>query len=441
MIHPVQLPEETEVYLRQIVDLQIGILECVVDLSPNFCLSDLQASLAKRREFKDRAEVVAKWIETHPSIRKSLQAFAEDPVPIEDKRKLAEQMRRDIQRLYQGYCDETLEYHFPQTQPIADYERAAREFLLAFYEQLQRGFDKSLFTENPAKYDRFGRQQFLAACRDSWPRVCVICDTHLPTEIVRGEHSSSIEHYFPKSIYPHLSCHPYNLLPICSQCNQAHSDRDPLAAPNGARRTLSEVFLPYRGETVRQAGGIKLDWREPSSCPKIEQSKSIPAFVLAPKLDDDTFPKRCEVLSVLYDIPCRWQHDMHIIGSTLWRRIKHFFHAADTSLDRLIKEKHFFHVADTSLDRPIKEIEELQKLLTEVGLDSSEFFRKMVKLLEYSLADLGKEPHGCMIAWSLAYYVVKLERENSVNPRPPGQHISEHEEVEEILQTARVWYS
>lgn len=424
MIHPVQLPQKVEVYLRQIVDLQMGILECAVDLPPDFRPSDLQALLAKRREFQGRAEAIAKWVERHPSIWKSLQEFARGPV--EGKRRLVEQMRGDIRRLDQGYCNETLEYRFPQTQPIANYERNAKKFLLRFYKQLENGFDKNLFTENPAGYDRFDRQRFLAACRNSWPRVCAICDTHFYIEIAGGKYKGEIEHYFPKSIYPHLSCHPYNLLLICSQCNQEHGDKDPLAAPNKARRTLSEVFLPYRGETVRQKGGIWLDWQKPSSCPNVEPSKSIPAAImLKPKDNSDVrFLERCSVLSKMYKIPCRWQHNMDAIGETIWRRIEMFFCAK---------------IGPRAL--ALKKVQELQELLSKSSPDP-EYFNEMKILLEFSLEELGKEPRGYVIMWWLAYYVVILGKETSANPQPFGQHISaECDEVEAILQTARSWYS
>src|SRR5205807_9918270 len=55
------------------------------------------------------------------------------------------------------------------------------------------------------------------------------------------------DHFLPKSLYPHLACHPYNLIPICHTCNSSYKGpRDPFDDCNGSRRSLNPYILPYR---------------------------------------------------------------------------------------------------------------------------------------------------------------------------------------------------
>ena len=51
--------------------------------------------------------------------------------------------------------------------------------------------------------------------------TCPICDTLLIE-------TDSIEHFLPKSKYPALSIHPFNLFPSCEKCNHKKGDKDPL---------------------------------------------------------------------------------------------------------------------------------------------------------------------------------------------------------------------
>ena len=57
--------------------------------------------------------------------------------------------------------------------------------------------------------------------------MCVMCDAvafrlakSTPVAAETIDYYTSIEHYFPKSIYPHLAIHPFNLIPICSAVNR-----------------------------------------------------------------------------------------------------------------------------------------------------------------------------------------------------------------------------
>ena len=49
-----------------------------------------------------------------------------------------------------------------------------------------------------------------------------------------------IDHYYPKSIYPYLSCNLYNFIPSCPTCNHLKSDKD------DGERKISSLIYPYK---------------------------------------------------------------------------------------------------------------------------------------------------------------------------------------------------
>lgn len=74
-------------------------------------------------------------------------------------------------------------------------------------------------------------------------RVCPVCVRELIFSAGEGE----TDHYFPKGQYPVLTLHPYNLLPICSDCNGTRIKhmKSPLAEEDRGPGELQKIFLPY----------------------------------------------------------------------------------------------------------------------------------------------------------------------------------------------------
>jgi hypothetical protein len=81
------------------------------------------------------------------------------------------------------------------------------------------------------------RIAFLQAFWKTNPRlnVCPACDDPKP-DTVDVTPTDDVDHFLPKSIYPFLALHPYNLVPICGTCNSScklakdpldHTDDDP----------------------------------------------------------------------------------------------------------------------------------------------------------------------------------------------------------------------
>jgi hypothetical protein len=388
MIHEVRLTRETKIYLWQVVRLQLDVLSCTVNLSPGFTQFDMQSAL-ENKMLSARAEQVAEWVFGHKTPGEALQEFAKGSNP--DRRALFDAMRQDILRLYWGRRDETLECCFDDDKKLPDYQKGAKSFLIGFYEQLGSGVDVNLFLRNPSQHYKYGREQFFAAYERENPtqHVCAICDEHRPITILRGEYFSDIEHYFPKSVYPHLACHPYNLIPMCKPCNSAHGIKDPLVGTT--RRTLGEVFLPYRNESVRLQGTVKFEWNKHQS-----PSLSIDERQINP---NNAFRTKLEAFEVVYDIPKRWQNRIHQIGEQLWRQMSYFVRVE------------------------IGKGEKLDPLQAKTALE---------RLLNYFIEDLGASPWDYVLVWYLSHLLV-VEVEEAIKTNKASDEIALLQALQDVI--------
>ncbi len=191
-------------------------------------------------------------------------------------------------------------------------------FLLYFYENFLGNdeiFPKDLFsTATP-----FGRQTFLDAflVANNSLEICAICDESRYFTQGKEHIYASIDHFLPKSRYPHFACHPYNLIPVCHACNSSLKGRkDPLDV-NSPSRVLNRYSLPYRD----------IDWGTDAYL-EVTLNKNI-EFTAPLTLRKDASGQRdpqkeaaLKLLSALYDIPDRWPAGK--ISETLFRRMRQF---------------------------------------------------------------------------------------------------------------------
>lgn len=86
------------------------------------------------------------------------------------------------------------------------------------------------------------KKQFVEE-NDNFGKVCPVCIRELLFDDREGE----ADHYFPRKKYPALTLHPYNILPVCSDCNGASvkHEKSPLADEDRGPGELRYVFLPY----------------------------------------------------------------------------------------------------------------------------------------------------------------------------------------------------
>lgn len=73
--------------------------------------------------------------------------------------------------------------------------------------------------------------------------VCPVCMKENLFSMGEGE----VDHYFPRKKYPVLAIHPFNLLPICSDCNGSRRKhtKNPVDQADIGPGELLTVFLPY----------------------------------------------------------------------------------------------------------------------------------------------------------------------------------------------------
>ncbi|HEX5712269.1 MAG TPA: HNH endonuclease signature motif containing protein [Solirubrobacterales bacterium] len=84
-------------------------------------------------------------------------------------------------------------------------------------------------------------------------RVCPACLVGVLETRIEGRSAIDLDHYLPKSLYPPLSIHGPNLVPLCSRCNsRAKGEKDPLQ-DGDRRRRLASVWFPYAGGGLGEA--------------------------------------------------------------------------------------------------------------------------------------------------------------------------------------------
>jgi len=67
--------------------------------------------------------------------------------------------------------------------------------------------------------------------------VCPYCDQDIGT--------SKLDHYYAKSLVPLLACNPWNLVPVCSSCNEIGAKEDNPAFYTGPPRSTTEWLHPF----------------------------------------------------------------------------------------------------------------------------------------------------------------------------------------------------
>lgn len=409
MIHRVHLPRETRMRLSEIVRVQMDLLLAASQYTGGIeeeTFSEYLNDISNRHE---RNQKLITWLlHTTSKPGEYLQTFIngtdgeellEDPENLQvEKIRIVKMMRRDIGRLYTQDCEETFEFYLkdsrlseelPATNQylsennVPDWLQAAKEFCIYFYENLSDdGLDGSLFFANI----RYNRDAFFYEFEQANPDqyVCAICDEHDFMTILRGKYHSDIEHYFPKARYPHLACHPGNLIPICSSCNTAHRNKDPMEKEDGPRRSLSSIFLPYRDGSVQEFGAIRFSWTLTDNQDRRLENATpyrLELYIQKRNQLDQGFERKLQAFDDIYDIPKRWKERIDQIGDQMWRYLHHFLMA---------------------------------EFPNDEGFANPAYVKfKMNQLMTYLFEDLGKSPWTFVILWWLGNIIVE-EIENSL---------------------------
>lgn len=334
MIHEVRLPEITRERLTDVVVLQIWLLFYAASnstLDQTVC----GARLNRYHRFRGRGDKIAKWIwQASESRLKPLQDITKDPTPITDKRKWIKRLACEAFKLL-NKANGTLEALDNQT--ITPWQKAASDFLIGFYENVLReessprkinpGFPAYIFSgNNPSS---FGAQNFLTAFQTANPTlfICPACDES-KYSTKAGSIQTDIDHYLPKSKYPHLACHPYNLVPSCLACNlRIKKTFDPLSRQGisfETRRKLEDIFCLYREPGLWDKTYLEVSLNGNNLLTQIGSLK--------PK-ESLNIGDRIEALQDIYRIPERWSEQVDEIEEEIYRNIEKLLDVFHFSFD------------------------------------------------------------------------------------------------------------
>lgn len=351
MIHALELPDITLKRLLDVVYLQMLLLYHAAGRS-----TIDEASVAdylRKKLPSSRSKEIARWFWRGNSTKRHeyLENFAKTYRSGTSKQELdAEQRAKkdwcrrlggEVDALFskdkkpiciQPYTEEDIytSYYSSRSKDgkPTHWKTHAKEFLLYFYETClegSTGFPACFFSEPGAR--DFGRQDLLAAFieKNEKQEICAICNES--QYYLQGEKiHAHLDHYLPKSEYPHFACHPYNLVPVCYFCNSPiKKEHDPFVDKSGIRRTsLHKETFPYHHFGLSQATYLQV---KPGVKAKLVEIKEIcPRPVLDGSLDRAAIEEAITLQQELYQIPGRWQKPgaMLKISDTLFRRMRHF---------------------------------------------------------------------------------------------------------------------
>ena len=138
-------------------------------------------------------------------------------------------------------------------------------------------------------------------------RVCPSCDY--------GNQEGQVDHYLPKSLYTHLSCHPFNLVPICYSCNSldVKKDHDLLSKNQNERLTFQDILHLYIDDGLATHSYLKVDLN-------LMKPNTI-EFIPLSNRNRFSLPYLSKY-NEAYHISQRWIRDQNKIGSELFDKLR-----------------------------------------------------------------------------------------------------------------------
>ncbi|MGG6239653.1 hypothetical protein ACQ4N7_13590 [Nodosilinea sp. AN01ver1] len=326
MLHEVRLPQVTLERLTDVVVLQTWLLFYAASKTSlnSSDKSDCARKLDKCPRFVGRGAQIADWIWNAEARLKPLREFSQSTeVSPFAKKNCIQRLSRDIFGLLNG-----TRFNISPFDGTDDWQVAIADFFKYFYtgvlretpkiskipfkiSQVTAGFPDYIFSDPLAT--RFGAQEFLRAFQKENKTnltICPACD-EAPYSISAGsvyvvlddrKIEADIDHYLPKHLYPHLACHPYNLVPTCLPCNQRKKKtEDPLRtnqAGTSRSRSLADIHKPYRDGGLGQNTYLEID---------LSNSFKEPIILSLQERNGHILQEAISVLGDVYGIPEGWQ--------------------------------------------------------------------------------------------------------------------------------------
>ncbi|HEY0735384.1 MAG TPA: hypothetical protein VGD69_10805 [Herpetosiphonaceae bacterium] len=366
MLFPLTLPPKITDRLTKASLIQLQLFKWAA-YTEEASLEACRDWLQNHGELQDRAEAICSWIDNSEKRRNRLLDFARCAERAE-KTQWAERIIEEHDRLLhaaQGELEALPEAK--RNKPLPAWQTNGKNLLILFYDELrsEAGLPKTLFADNT----KFTAQDYLLEFQTANSKViiCPFCQEMAYCTITRDRIYTDIDHYFPKDLYPHLSIHPYNLIPICHACNSGMKlSKDPLKYDDQPRRTLEHIWTPYRSRGLNDRIALEVQADE----------KHRPQFVqFIPLQEDESVVVALDILNNIYRTLERWQQRNDVIGEKVFRRIRDFIR--------------FFHLNDP------------EHVHDHIG----PYLQELIYWLEQE--DMPREPYTIPMMWWLVYLIAE----------------------------------
>ena len=384
MIHQVKPSPIDVAKLRSMVELQLFVLESAI-YRTTVSKASIEEYLEQHQHIN--ASKAAKWIVDKPiKFLKPLNDFAAHS-DFAAKQEFVKNVRADVNLLFEPTTKRLL----VSMVNAPAWQKAAGDFCYSFYEfwdyspneNTEKGFPKILFTNKFDNKEVYSRWDFLdgfkRANQDLY--LCVICDAAAYQTKEDNQIFASIEHFFPKSIYPHLAIHPYNLIPICPFCNSKAGSEDVMSF---CRQELGvkELLLPYSQSQLGFSlqAYVDIQWRD-EGLSEGEETPHPLKICLKPASGHD-IQSVIDNFNKTYKIEKRWNADLDMIGEHTFRRIQQFL-LADVQMGNDLSDWQF-----------VKDRLDVLMALT-------------------SRHNLGKDPYAFVTMWMLKYFVDTINKQQT----------------------------
>lgn len=303
MIHSVILPTETRLALDETVGVLINCCEVLGEIAGGTLTKvDIKAFFDTKYVSTDRAAWLARWLVKNDlpwSLSHEVKNWLGDAIT--DMRSLLAKDRTIVPR---PLGDKPFLKARDQRPAWAN---QFHDFFVGLYGSMRSqpgGLNRHL-CGMPRK---FTGQKFYDNFRKANPRLrmCPICETDTVTQKFPDEkYKGQIDHYFPKSQFPHLALHAHNLLPICRTCNEERGSKPPTVTTG-----WKSVWLPY-DEAIMN-----------SHC---FHSGSSAGPQLHNFVGTASSPDAIATLEKCYKIPARWREAMMPTEEEIFARLKDYF--------------------------------------------------------------------------------------------------------------------
>lgn len=388
MIHTVCMPDQDKNLLLEIVNLQKIILALASEREMVFREdgAEIKAHFETLPNYEANAQKIAGWFTAK---KKTLFAWLNlyaQYSDIEAKRALREKIEADIELLLNP-TQQKLQVLLPlRTLAKDSWEYGIGNFFYGFYDVWQgAGFQGYLFGAETAvgrNYTRSAFVQHFAAKNDNL-FICPICDASAyRNEISTGTYTS-IDHFFPRSKYPHLSIHPLNLLPMCPACNSGEAGtRDPHENVD----SITELLLPYHEEIngLSRRTYIEVKFRPlGEERDEVDESHALSlSLKVSSAYNSELLVKQVENFKRAYSVQDRWNKDKNLtlIDEHVFRRVRQFL-LSDIERGEPLHDPQFL-------------LERLELLMAMIDMQS-----------------LGQDPFSYVMTWLLMFHIKRLEQQ------------------------------